>query len=169
MLRVLAFAEGDAAIKGILRGLDDPVRRVREVAAKSAPRFLDDERVVSRLRRAVENDDRGSAGPALEILVGRYRSPYGINQLTPVTQALADWASNERIRSKMLLGLLRVPMTADVRAILQDVVRQGTKEEAVLATRRLCGFRVERIELLSDEQRADSEHAFGQVWRWIRD
>ena len=45
-LRVLAFCDGPAAADGILRGLDDPMRRVRNVAAKSSVRFLDDPRIV---------------------------------------------------------------------------------------------------------------------------
>src|SRR5438105_8411028 len=45
-LRVLASTDGPDAVTGILRGLDDPVKRVREVAAKSSAGFLNDERIV---------------------------------------------------------------------------------------------------------------------------
>src|SRR5689334_3959037 len=77
-LRVLAWSDDRGAVDGILRGLDDPVKRVREVAAKSTPRFVSDRRIVERLQRAVEDQERGSAGVAVFVLGGMFSSPHGL-------------------------------------------------------------------------------------------
>jgi hypothetical protein len=168
-LRVLAFAEGPAAAAGILRGLDDPVRRVREVAAKSSARFVDNERVVARLVQAVENDEPGSAGAALQVLGGFYGSPHGLTQVEPVARAMASLAHLPRHRQAVLVALLRAKRLDDgTRAVLRDFVTDGTKDEAVAATRRLCGLRVERREVLSDAVRQSAERAWGDLWYWVR-
>jgi hypothetical protein len=171
-LRVLAFCDAPAAVVGILRGLDDPVRRVREVAAKSSPRFLTDVRVVERLKLAVERDERGSARPAVEILGGMFHSPFGIFAVEPITSALAALVDHPKYRKQVLLALLRArTLTDETTALLRTFVRDGSKEEAVFATRRLDGFRVARSEeLIGDtEVRRTADRAFGDVWYWIRD
>ena len=168
-LRVLAFADGPEAAAGILRGLDDPVKRVREVAARSSARFVDDERIVARLVQAVEDDEPGSAGSALEVLGGIYGSPHGLIQVEPVARAMASLAHLPRHRQAVLVALLRARRLDDgTAAVLRDFVADGTKDEAVAATRRLCGFRIERREILTDEERQASERAWGDVWYWVR-
>lgn len=170
-LRVLAFCDDGEAVDGVLRGLDDPVKRVREVAAKSSVRFVGDSRVVARLRRAVEDDERGSARPALEILGGMYHSPYGLVALEPVAGALAALADHPRHRQQVLLALLRARTLSDeLTALLRTFVRDGTKQEAVYATRRLDGFRVaHHVEVIGDtDARRNADGAWGDVWYWIR-
>ena len=168
-LRVLAFAEEPEAADGILRGLDDPVRRVREVAAKSSARFVDDERIVARLVQAVENDERGSAGSALQVLGGIYGSPHGLTQVEPVARAMASLAHLPRHRQAVLVALLRARRLDDgTSAVLRDFVADGTKDEAVAATRRLCGFRVEGREVLPVQVRLVAERAWGDLWYWVR-
>lgn len=169
-LRVLAFCDDVEAAEGILRGLDDPVKRVREVAAKSSPRFLADGRVVERLKLAVEREERGSAQPAVQILGGMFHSPFGLFAVEPVTSALAALVDQPKHRKQVLLALLRArTLTDDVRALLQSLVRDGSKEEAVFATRRLDGFRIAHdAELIGDtEVRRTADRAFGDVWYWI--
>lgn len=162
-LRLLAWCDGPTAADGILLGLDDPKRRVREVAAKSSIRHLGDPRVVARLVRAIEVDDLGSTRAALEILGGVYGGA-----VEPVTDALATLAKLPKYRRDVLGHLLRARnLTDDVAAILREYVRDGTKEEAVAATRRLCGFRVERFEILDAETLANAERAWGKVWFWV--
>ncbi|HEY7106752.1 MAG TPA: hypothetical protein VH986_10140 [Acidimicrobiia bacterium] len=169
-LRALAFSDGPAAVEGILRGLDDPVRRVREVAAKSAPRFVSDPLVVVRLRKAVERAETGSARPAMEVLGGTYGSPYGLAATEPVADALTALADHPRYRRQVLLALLRVrDLTPDLTALLRTFVRDGTKEEAVFATRRLDGFRVAHDnELKGDtEVRRNADRAWPGAWYWV--
>lgn len=169
-LRVLAFCDDPRAVDGILRGLDDPMKRVREVAAKSSPRFLHDQRVVDRLLLAVERDETGSARPAVEILGGMFHSPLGLFSVEPIASALAALVEVPQHRRNVLLALLRArTLTDDVRALLQSLVRDGSKEEAVFATRRLDGFRIAHDgELIGDsEVRRIADRAFGDVWYWI--
>ena len=169
-LRVLAFCDDPRAVDGILRGLDDPMKRVREVAAKSSPRFLHDQRVVDRLLLAVERDETGSARPAVEILGGMFHSPLGLFSVEPIASALAALVEVPQHRRNVLLALLRArTLTDDVRALLQSLVRDGSKEEAVFATRRLDGFRIAHDgELIGhSEVRRIADRAFGDVWYWI--
>lgn len=169
-LRVLAFCDDPRAADGILRGLDDPMKRVRNVAAKSSPRFLSDRRVVDRLLLAAERDETGSCRPAIEILGGMSTSPYGLRSLEPVTAAIAALAQHQAHRQQALLALLRArTLTDEVRALLQSFVRDGSKEEAVFATRRLDGFRVAHdAELVgASEVRRSADRAWGDVWYWI--
>ena len=169
-LRVLAFCDDGDAVDGILRGLDDPVKRVREVAAKSSPRFLQDPRVIARLRRAAEDDETGSARPAMQILGGIYHSPYGLMSIEPVAEALAALATSPKHRMQVLVSLLRARSLSDETvALLREFVASGSKQEAVFATRRLDGFRVERIEFLSEgAARLAADRAWGDLWYWIR-
>jgi HEAT repeat protein len=170
-LRLLAWCEEPEAADGILRGLDDEKKRVREVAAKSSPRFLGDERVVARLLRAVTEEEPDSARPAMEILGGMHTAPYGLLSLEPVADAVAVLAERPKHRQQALLALIRAfRLTPELTDLLRAFVKAGTKEEAVFATRRLDGFRVAHsIELqLEPEKRADAEQAFGQVWYWVR-
>ena len=168
-LRVLAFSDEPAVADGIIRGLDDPVKRVREVAAKSSIRFLGDQRVIDRLRRAVEDDETGSCRPALEILGGVYHAPYGLMAVEPVAEAMAALAAIPAHRQQVLASLLRArALTDDVAAVLRDFVRDGSKEEAVAATRRLCGLRIERRELIDEDILRTAEPARGHLWYWIR-
>ena len=167
-LRVLGFSRGPAAVEGILRGLDDPVKRVREVAAKSSPRFVGEPRVLARLQRAVAEGETGSSRPAFQVLAGTHMSTYGLAQLEPVTEALSVLARLPKYRQEVLSALLKArDLTDETTAILRDYVSRGTRGEAVAATRRLCGLRVVRKELLSKEQLRAAEPAFGDVWYWV--
>ena len=167
-LRVLSFTDGPVAAEGVLRGLDDPMKRVREVAAKCSPRFVSDPRVVARLQKAVAEAETGSARPAFAVLAGTYSSPYGLSQLEPVADALGRLAHLPRYRQQVLASLLRArSLTEETRALLREFVLNGTKEEAVAATRRLCGFWVTSKAFLSDEELRTAERAWGEVWYWV--
>jgi HEAT repeat protein len=168
-LRVLGHAEGGQAVAGVLRGLDDPVKRVREVAAKSSARFLTEPRVVDRLKLAVERDETGSRGPALMMLAGVYSSPYGLTALAPVTDAVRWLRDLPKYREFALTALLRTRVLSDdVAELLRDTVKNGSKDEAVAATRRLCGFRVAHRGELDAEARRRSDRAWGDVYYWVR-
>jgi HEAT repeat protein len=168
-LRVLARADGQDAIAGILRGLDDPTKRVREVAAKSSAGFVDDSRIIQRLQMAVERGETGSDKPALRMLTGVYTSPYGLTALTPVADALTGLLSLPTYRQQALLALLRArALTDDLAELLREIVDNGTKEEAVAATRRLCGLRVAHHGELDDDTRRHADRAWGDVYVWVR-
>jgi HEAT repeat protein len=171
MLRVLALAEGPDAISGILLGLNDDKKRVREVAAKSSFRFVADERVAERLERAVRDGERGSSGPAFQILAGLYAAPYYADTNPMLTEALGSLIESTRLRPAVLTALVRSRLTDEVRSLLHEIVRHGTKREAVIATRRLCGYRVARLEEFAPREqpeiRRTCERAWGDVWYWV--
>jgi hypothetical protein len=171
MLRVLALSDGPDAVRGILVGLDDPVKRVREVAAKSSVRCVADARVAQRLQRAVEHEETGSSKPAFDILSGLFAAPYAEESNPILTDVLASLAESKKHLPAVLTALLRSRLTNEVRDLLREIIEQGTKQEAILATRRLCGYRVARLEEFPPERqdvvRRTCERAWGTVWYWI--
>jgi HEAT repeat protein len=168
-LRVLAILDDPAAAEGIVRGLDDEKKRVREVAAKSSVRFAHDPIVSARLALAVERHETGSSGPALAVIVGLYGSPYGLASTAPVAGAIAALARLPKYRTAVLSSLLRLQtLTDEATTVLKDFVSEGSKDEAVAATRRLCGYRVAHHAELTDDVRRRAEAAHGRVWFWVR-
>src|SRR5512136_1551037 len=72
MLRVLKGQSGPRAMQGILAGLDDPKRRVREVAIKSSANFHSYPEITDRLKAigADEHETRRIRNFALNSLAG---------------------------------------------------------------------------------------------------
>jgi hypothetical protein len=138
----LSVIPGSQATEGVLRALRDPARRVREVAMKAtSPHHVGSPEIMSELRR-IADDER-------EIDRLR-RGAVGVLTSVRTRDALPDIAADslrELMGSQQFrAGILRLLCTArghavdDAgRATLQEFVRTGTKEEAVMATRALCG------------------------------
>ena len=85
---------------------------------------------------------------------------------------LRDLAQLDRYRTQVLFAAARaVELTDDVRNLLEEIVRVGTKSEAVSATRALCGYRVARIDEFDPaEQRRVKEtcaRARGELFYWL--
>jgi hypothetical protein len=168
-LRVLAWTDGPDAVRGLLKGLDDPKRRVRDVAAKSCVRFASEPRIAARLLQAVEEEDRASAASAIEVLSGGMNGWLGLASDGPVLKAVEALADHPKFRQRALSALLRASALDDkTTALLQRFVKDGSKDEAVFATRRLDGFRIVHDAELTDEQRGSAERAHGRVWYWVR-
>jgi hypothetical protein len=57
--------------------------------------------------------------------------------------------------------------------LLKEFVKNGTKAEAVMATRALCGYRVIHINIFENDKAAERyvlqmcELAAGRMWYWI--
>jgi HEAT repeats len=173
MLRVLAWYPSEEAVEGILRGLRDPVRRVREVAAKSSRAFTSYPAVAAALRTLVESEpDERVRRPAFGALAGDMALPYGPDVSFVAFDTLHTLTQADRFRPRVLFAALRAPkLTDDIRALLEEIVRVGTKAEAVSATRALCGYRVARIEEFEPgEQRHIKEtcaRASGDLYYWV--
>ena len=60
----------------------------------------------------------------------------------PAISALKSLAAVDKYRGAVLRRLVRMGLTPEVEALLKEYVRSGTKEEAVAATRALCGYRL---------------------------
>jgi HEAT repeat protein len=130
------------ATEGIVRALRDPARRVREVAMKcAAPHHVGDPAVVEVLRRITEDDReidrlRRTAFFVLSSVHTREALP------DVASESLRDLMESQRFRSSILERLCKTRaggLDEASRSVLQEFVRTGTKEEAVMATRALCG------------------------------
>ena len=74
----------------------------------------------------------------------------------------------------ILLGLLRLDLSDEVESLLKAFVIDGTKEEAVMATRALCGYRVISLSAFENDRAAQRqiketcEPAAGRVFYWMK-
>lgn len=147
-VRALRAAFSEAKPEGadvILAGLGDGKRRVKEVALKSSKPFLGDPRVVERITAMVtdETEYHRIRDKALFALGGGFPKVNHAGQLPKAAiDALRSLAAVERYRWAVLWRLVRMDLTPEVDALLKEFVRSGNKEEAVAATRALCGYRL---------------------------
>src|SRR6185503_1778117 len=129
----------------ILAGLGDTKRRVKEVALKSSKPFLGDPRVVERITTMVtdETEYHRIRDKALFALGGGFPHVNDAGQLPKAAMdALRSLAAVDKYRGDVLRRLVRMSITPEVEALLNEYVRSGNKEEAVAATRALCGYRL---------------------------
>jgi HEAT repeat protein len=173
-LRILGRGHGEKAANGIIAGLNDPKRRVREVAVKSSRPYLDDPRVVARLQEMIEDDNETDRirGQALQALAGHFPHQPDAPQVPQAAiRALELMAKAEKYRSAVLWRLLQMDLTEEVENLLREFVKEGTREQAVMATRALCGYRVVNIGVFDKEERRrivqTSEVAAGRVFYWV--
>lgn len=147
-VRALRAAFSEAKPEGadvILAGLGDGKRRVKEVALKSSKPFLGDRRVVARIAAMVEDETEYHRirDKALFALGGGFPKVNEAGHLPEAAMsALKSLAAVDRYRGAVLGRLVRMSLAPEVEALLQEYVRSGTKEEAVAATRALCGYRL---------------------------
>ena len=155
----------------ILAGLGDSKRRVKEVALKSSKPFLGDRRVAERIAAMVaETGYHRIRDQALFALGGGFPKVNEAGQMPePAISALKSLAAVDKYRGAVLGRLVRMGLTPQVEALLKEYVRSGTKEEAVAATRALCGYRLVNWGKAkpADLAAAGAVHASG-VDYWIR-
>lgn len=174
-VRALRAAFNEAKPEGadvILAGLGDSKRRVKEVALKSSKPYLGDRRVVERITAIVEDETEYHRirDKALFALGGGGSRVNDAGQMPePAISALRTLAAVDRYRGAVLDCLVRMGLTPDVEALLEEYVRSGTKDEAVAATRALCGYRLVNWgkPKPADIAAAGAVHASG-VHYWIR-
>lgn len=174
MLRVLKHQTGENAMRGVLAGLNDPMRRVRSVAVMSSGNYLQFSEVTDRLKQLVtdEHEKRKIRSQALSTLSGASQKAKEDLSDT-VTGALQSLAQTEQYRFNILFGLLRLDLTERVEALLREFVKDGTKAEAIMATRALCGYRVIHIDSFAYDKAVQKrilqtcELAAGRMFYWI--
>ena len=174
MLRVLSGQSGAEAAQGILAGLSDEARRVRSVAIKSCGNYLEFPAITDRLQAIVTDEDetRKIRGQALSVLAG-HNLPETTGLTAPMAETLETLAQTERYRGQILFGLLRLDQTDRVEELLRAFVKDGSKAEAIMATRALSGYRVIHLGTFEDDK-ATQQHitqtcelAAGRMFYWI--
>ena len=141
---VFAEAKPDG-VDVVLAGLGDAKRRVKEVALKSSKPFLGDSRVVDKITTMItdETEYHRIRDKALFALGGGFPKVNEAGEMPEAAMnALRSLAAVDKYRGAVLRRLVRLSLTPDVEALLKEYVRSGTKEEAVAATRALCGYRL---------------------------
>jgi hypothetical protein len=129
----------------ILAGLGDAKRRVREIALKSSKPYLGDRRIVERISALIADEAQTQRvrRMAMQALGGGLPQVNSAGEVpAPAMSALKALASSERYRGAVLSRLVRMDLTPAVEALLKEYVHSGTKDEAVAATRALCGYRL---------------------------
>lgn len=132
-LRLLArYGDRPDAAAAVLRATHDAVRRVKRIAVNQLP--VDHPGAAERLREIAADESeyhriRGEATMRL----GREASLPDVQRLLRTD----EW------RRRILFMLVhRRPLDDDSKDVLREIVRIGDKDEAVVATRALCGQRV---------------------------
>ncbi len=175
MLRVLGGQSGEKAMNGILTGLGDAERRVRETAIKSCGNFGAHSAVTARLTEIVTDDAEKSRIRRFALdKLARAGSAAKNGLADSAADALRSLAKIPRCRFEVLFRLLQLELVENVEELLREFVRDGSKEEAVMATRALCGFRV--IHLGAFEGAPDIQSrikqtcdvAAGRVYFWVK-
>ncbi len=88
--------------------------------------------------------------------------------------ALRNLAKIPRRRFEILFRLLQLELVDTVEELLREFVRDGSKEEAVMATRALCGYRVihlgafEGAPDIQSQIKQTCEVAAGRVYYWVK-
>lgn len=177
MVRLLAIASGPLAVEGILRALSDPARRVRRLAARDCARHAGDPRVRARLLELVDDTDeipriRSAAFFALStarLLAGLASAPDDARHLF---SELPELDRTRRAALDLLVSL--DPLSDTAREALKGVVETGSREEAVLATRALSGFKVVNLGAIADPaerrriaQTCEPARERGRVFFWV--
>ena len=158
----------ELAAQVVCAGLSDSKRRVRHIALKLSSPFLAHSNVVNRLREM--SDDPGE----------KTKIRMGAVSVLAMARALGD-ASSVRaadlqklrgFRHQLLLWLCQGPVNDNVKALLETFVEDGTREEAIMATRALCGYRIVNLGAFESSKRREitqtSHIAFGRVWYWVK-
>ncbi len=174
MLHILKWQTGEKAMHGILAGLSDQKRRVRFVAIKSSGNYHLFPEITQRLQAIItdEGEKRKIRRTALSVLTGA-----SFNAISDLTQtaisALETLAKTEKYRFTILFGLLQLDLTDRVEELLRQFVKEGTKAEAIMATRALCGYRVVHVGLFENDKALQKhivqtcELAAGRMFYWI--
>ena len=174
MLRVLQHQRGDAAMRAVLEGLNDEVRRVCAVAIQASGNYLAYPEIVARLQ-AIARDSmlkRKLRRRALSMLAGDEGRQRG--DLTPAAfDALSELMNEPEYRFSIVFGLARLELTPRVKSLLERFARSPDDVERALAQRALGGERVIHIDAYSSDESLrrrivkSCEIAHGRMYYWL--
>jgi hypothetical protein len=176
MLRILEKEKTDAAVKGIIVGLNDKKRRVREIAVKISRFFLHREEIVEKLKVIIEDaeEKRKIRNIAFNILTGdKIYGEHAGDLPKPVLSYLKELAKLDDYKSRIFYELLHLDLNEDVKELLENFVKNGTREQAIMATKALCGYKVVHHGMIDDPKEKEAIYkkenlAYGQVYYWVK-
>ncbi len=151
-LRVLRTHLGDdRVIDAVLRMTHDPARRVRRIAVQLCGLLVARPGVAERLREIVDDPKETNriAGAALSSLAG---SP-SAGAPGSALRTVSDLIGSDAYRERVLLLLLQQPLDEASEELLREVIRSGSKGEAVAAARAMCGFRMTNLAHVPEDER----------------
>jgi hypothetical protein len=151
-LRVLRRHLGDErAADAVLRATRDPARRVRRIAVQLCVLLLDRPGVVERLLEIVDDPDETTkiAGTALSSLA----ASSAVGAPGSALRTVSDLLGSDSYRERIFLMLLQQPLDESAEELMREVIRGGSKGEAVAATRALCGFRMTNLAHVPESER----------------
>ena len=133
-LRILAsYKDRDDVVGALLAASHDPVRRVRALALSLAP--AEHPAVRDRLTEVAQDDDEYHR-IRTDALGRLARRPLDPETLEPLRRIL----DGESDRRRILFTLASRRLDDVAAEVLREIVRSGSKEEAIAATRALCGW-----------------------------
>ena len=174
MLRLLAHQPGGAAKDGVVLGLRDDSRRVRQVAIQACPRFMAYADIVAALAEMAHDNSckRKLRRRALSMLAGdegRWRG-----DITPaVANALGSLMRAPEYRFPILFGLVRLDLARRVEDLLRQFAEAGGADESAMAWRALHGERVIHLDRYADDDAmrrrimAKRDLAYGRMYYWL--
>jgi len=174
MLRLLGTQVRPEAASGVLRALSDPSRRVRKLALGLSVLYAGNDSIEARLLEIC--DDEGETRKLRSAAFQALSSGSFLVSLATSSEAARKYFEEvpdlEKYRRSALNLLVSLdPLSDEMRDVLRYVVDAGSKEEAVMATRALCGFRVINLGGVPPAERKriaqTCEPAWGRVFYWV--
>jgi HEAT repeat protein len=161
-LRVLRWhLDDDQVAAAVLRATHDPARRARRIAVQLSALLVDRPGVAERLREIVDDPDETTkiSGTALSSLAGNIAAGSPGSGL----RSVSDLLQSDSFRERILLLLLQQRPDDSVHPLLHEVVRGGTKAEAIAATRALCGMRIVNLAHFPPDERKRIQATYDPV------
>ncbi len=174
MLRLLAYLNGDAAMRAVLAGLRDDKRRVCAVAIQACPNFLGYDEIVDQLLQITGDSSRKRKlrRRALSMLTGNEGRMRG-DLTAPQDSAIRSLLHEPDYRFTILFGLARLDLVPRIEKLLGYFAMSNYVSESVMASRALGGERVIHIDAyaenatLQQEIKDRCDIAHGRMYYWL--
>ena len=151
-LRVLRWHLGDDRVAdAVLRATHDPARRVRRIAVQLCALLIERPGVAERLRAIV--DDPAETNKIGGTALGSIAGSTAVGAPGAAIRTVSDLLGSDAYRERILLLLLQQQLDGAAEQLLREIVRDGSKGEAVAAARALCGFRMTNLAHVPESER----------------
>lgn len=144
MLWILKNEKTRQSTEGILLGLNDTKRRVRRTAIRASGNYLDDKRITDKLLAIIEDEKEGkNCHQAFAILTGERRDFFNEEIPEAAITYIKHLSQSDKYRDSILNRLCQAEkLTPEITELLKAYIKEGTKEQAILATKALCGYMI---------------------------